>query len=212
MQTKGAPLLPRMVLGTALGRGSVRTLGWGRAEAVARLCLPFLRPSDRVLDIGSGTGQVARRMRHRVSSVRTCDVADLGCYPDTPPLLFDGRRLPYADASFDVALLLFVLHHAVDPRSLLAEASRLAARVVVFEDLHISPGNDRRRGLIDAVLNGARGSASPGPRREAEWLPLFAHRGLTLLCARGTSLFPCFHQAIYLLDADFGRSVDLRPH
>ena len=212
MQTKRAPLLPRMVLGTALGRGSVRALGWGRAEAVARLCLPFIRPSDRVLDIGSGTGQVARRLRHRVSSVRTCDVVDLGCYPDTPPLLFDGRRLPYADASFDVALLLFVLHHAIDPRSVLAEASRVAGRVVVFEDLHVSPGNDRRRGLVDAVLNGERGAPVPGPRGEAEWLSLFAHRGLTLLSARRTSLFPGFHQAVYFLDAAAGGSADLGPH
>jgi len=212
VETKGAPLLPQMVLRTALGRGSVRALGWGRAEAVARFCLPFLRSTDRVLDLGAGTGQIARRLQSRVSSVRTCDVVDLSCYPGMSPPLFDGRRLPYPDASFDVVLMLFVLHHATDPKSLLVEAARVAARVVVFEDLHISPGNDRRRGLIDAVLNGERGSAVPGPRSESEWLSLFARRGLALLAARRTSLFPFFHQAVYLLDADASRAADFVAH
>jgi len=209
--TEGAPLLPEMVLRTALGRGSVRALGWGRAEAVARLCLPFLRPTDRVLDLGSGTGQIARRLQSRVSSVRTCDVVDLSCYPDMSPLLFDGRHLPYPDASFDVVMMLFALHHATDPKSLLVEAARVAARVVVFEDLHISRGNDRRRGLIDALLNGGWDSAVPGPRSEAEWLSLFAHQGFALLSARRTSLFPFFHQTVYLLDADAFRAADFGP-
>lgn len=201
MEISTGPLLPGLILKSAWGRAAVRSLGWGRAEAVARVCLPLLRPGDRLLDVGAGTGQIARRLRSRGFTVQTCDIVDLSCYRDMPPLLFDGRRLPNPEGSFDVGLLLFVLHHASDPRALLAEVARVASRVVVFEDLHVSPGNDRRRGLIDAVLTGERGSTAPGPRSDAEWKSVFGRQGLRLLSARHTSLFPCFHQAVYLLEA-----------
>lgn len=45
---------------------------------------------------------------------------------------FDGKKVPYRDDQFDVALLCDVLHHTADnAASLLAEARRVARRVIV---------------------------------------------------------------------------------
>lgn len=50
--------------------------------------------------------------------------------------LHDGVSLwPYADGSFDVCLLLFVLHHISDQlQRTLSEAARVAKKVLVLED------------------------------------------------------------------------------
>ena len=95
-----------------------------------------LRGCRRILDVGSGAGQIAkhllkyadrdteitcsdlsrhmlRRARGRLKSSRTRFVAS------------DLARLPFADASFDAVTCGFVLEHLPDPRPGLAEISRV---------------------------------------------------------------------------------------
>ncbi len=56
-----------------------------------------------------------------------------------PLTVYDGHRLPFADDSFDVVLLIFVLHHTRDPRAVLSEAKRVCRRhVIVFEDINLT--------------------------------------------------------------------------
>ncbi len=43
--------------------------------------------------------------------------------------------LPFGDNSFDAVLFREVPHHPEDARSLLTEASRVAAKILVFEDI-----------------------------------------------------------------------------
>jgi ubiquinone/menaquinone biosynthesis C-methylase UbiE len=61
---------------------------------------------------------------------------------DGRPFLFvaaDGHRLPYADDSFDVAILQAILHHDSDPQATLREAFRVASEIVVLEPNGYSP-------------------------------------------------------------------------
>ena len=107
-----------------------------RARWTLRHLAPFVRPGDRVLDVGAGDCRLDELLQRRLDcEVIPVDVADYN-RTSLPLTLFDGQRLPFADDSFDVVLLVFVLHHAADAAAVLAEARRVARRVVVFEDVN----------------------------------------------------------------------------
>jgi SAM-dependent methyltransferase len=107
-----------------------------RARWSARRILPWIGPRDRVLDIGAGDCNLGvELMRANGCTVVPVDVADAN-RTALPLTLYDGRTLPFADASFDAGLLLFVLHHAEEPGALLGEAARVCRRVIAFEDIN----------------------------------------------------------------------------
>jgi len=60
-----------------------------------------------------------------------------GSYPRSYPgldfVVAEGRRLPWADDSFDVALLHAMLHHDPSPRDTIREGFRVAREVVILE-------------------------------------------------------------------------------
>ena len=163
-----------------------RVFGWRRrAEARATLlhAQSFLTPDARVLDVGCGIGYALQVLEQDFG----CEA--LGCDVVTPPIplkrfvRFDGNRLPYADKSIDVVLLIFVLHHAEEPKVLLREASRIARRaVVVVED---TPRNrlEQRWGTVHIrSFNRRHGIPWQGEvRAEGEWRALFEAMEMPLL-------------------------------
>src|ERR1044071_5905573 len=118
-----------------LGSAALDRIYRYRARWSARRIARWLTPSDRVLDIGAGDCHLDVLLNRKVGcAVAAVDVAN-GNRTDLPLQLYDGRTLPYADGSFDAALLLFVLHHAEDPAALLRETMRVCRRIIVFEDV-----------------------------------------------------------------------------
>jgi ubiquinone/menaquinone biosynthesis C-methylase UbiE len=104
-------------------------------------------PDTRVVEIGCGTGAIARMIATRPGVTEVVGT-------DPSPILInhaahlseglanlsfqeaDGRDLPMPDASFDVAVLHRVLSHAPGPEQLLAEAYRVlrpGGQIVVFD-------------------------------------------------------------------------------
>ncbi|MCP4810291.1 MAG: metalloregulator ArsR/SmtB family transcription factor [Proteobacteria bacterium] len=86
----------------------------------------------RVLDIGSGDGSVARLLANQAAHVTCLDaserVLDRGRprKADNMTLVHgDMHALPFADHSFDQALLLTALVYAIDPARVLSEAYRV---------------------------------------------------------------------------------------
>jgi ubiquinone/menaquinone biosynthesis C-methylase UbiE len=107
-----------------------------RARWTARYLRRFIARENSVLDIGAGDCRLAEFLQRRIGcEVVPVDVEDFN-ETDLPLTLFDGKRLPFDDDSFDVVLLIFVLHHAEDAKACLEEARRVAReRVIVFEDI-----------------------------------------------------------------------------
>jgi SAM-dependent methyltransferase len=54
--------------------------------------------------------------------------------------VLDGKRVPFDDASFDVAIVQGVLHHADDPEATIHEALRVAREIVILEPNGLNPG------------------------------------------------------------------------
>lgn len=100
----------------------------------------FIGKGDRVLDIGAGGGWIGENISiAREVAVTLLDVEDMN-RTNLPLHLYDGRNIPFPDASFDDSLLSFVLHHCEDPLRVLSEAVRVTRkRIIIFEDTFRTP-------------------------------------------------------------------------
>lgn len=134
-----------------------------RVRRLRGLIAPMLEGASSVLDIGSGDGRLAASLARDRPGLTIAGV-DVLVRPDAaiPTVAFDGARLPFADRSFDVAMLVDVLHHTLDPLVLLREAARVARSHVVLKD-HLREGLLARQRLtfMDGVGNRRHGVALP---------------------------------------------------
>ena len=84
------------------------------------------------LDVATGGGHVARRLREAGLEVVTCDPAP-GMRPD---VICFAEDLPFADGSFDVAATRVAAHHFADVRAAARELARVTSdRVLVVDNL-----------------------------------------------------------------------------
>ncbi len=136
---------------------SPRELDWYRvnchdkADNVMHFCSPL--EHARIIDIGSGPGEVIRELSRRGfgSSFVAADVGESGLAPlRADPFKgladvvdFDGIHLPFKDQEFDLAILAHVIEHLDHPRIALAEAARVAKYVYVEIPLEFNLKNRR---------------------------------------------------------------------
>lgn len=109
-----------------------------RAAVLCDALRPHLDPSETLLDVGAGTGHLGQALveSRACARVLAADVVDLRVV-GPPVTAFDGRRLPFDDASVDVCTLVHVLQYAPDPAGLLRECARVARRaVLVIQSTH----------------------------------------------------------------------------
>jgi SAM-dependent methyltransferase len=97
-------------------------------DLVVEWCEPG--PGMTVLDVATGGGHVARRLREAGAEVVTVDAAP-GMQPD---VVAPADHLPFADASFDVVACRIAAHHFPDALAAVKEMARVARDRVVIED------------------------------------------------------------------------------
>jgi len=87
-------------------------------------------PGVTALDVATGGGHVARRLREAACSVTSSDAAP-GMRPD---VVCTAEDLPFGDASFDVVVCRVAVHHFAAPLRGIVEMARVSRRLVVLED------------------------------------------------------------------------------
>ena len=97
-------------------------------DVLVEMCEPG--EGVKILDVASGGGHVARRLRDAGCIVVTLDPAP-GMRAD---VVARAESLPFDDGSFDVVTCRIAAHHFDDVRAAVAEMARVAQRIVVIED------------------------------------------------------------------------------
>lgn len=159
----------------------------GRAYNLAQEIAPYCADATRIVDVGCGTGFVS----YHLGATLDCEVVGADIAPAARAPIdyrrFDGRWLPFTDASFDAAICTFVLHHSQDAPGLLREMHRVVrpgGTLILYEDLPTTSW-DR----LFCRLHDRRWRARTGPchfRSAHEWTSLctdtgFAPRSQTVI-------------------------------
>jgi len=134
-------------------------------DLLLEMCEPG--PSVKALDVATGGGHVARRLREEGCTVITVDPAP-GMRPD---VVARAEDLPFEDGSFDVVVCRIAPHHFEDIREAVAQMARVAQRFVVIED----------NLLVDEQVEEAERLRDPSHVRcytEDEWKDLLTDAGL----------------------------------
>jgi ubiquinone/menaquinone biosynthesis C-methylase UbiE len=113
-------------------------------DLVVAWCEPG--PGVTVLDVATGGGHVARRLREAGAQVVTVDAAP-GMEPDA---IAPADHLPFADASFDAVACRIAAHHFPDALAALKEMARVAReRVVICDNVFVSETSEEADRLRD---------------------------------------------------------------
>ena len=119
------------------------------------LIVEWAHGARTALDVATGGGHVARRLREAGIEVVTADPAP-GMQPD---VICPAEHLPFADSSFDLVVTRIAPHHFSDIALAVAEMARVARdRVIVEDTLWESERWRRRRGCA------TRRTSAPTPR------------------------------------------------
>jgi SAM-dependent methyltransferase len=140
-----------------------------RAGADLELLVEWAAGAHTALDVATGGGHVARRLREVGLQVVTCDPAP-GMRPD---VICRAESLPFADDAFDVVACRTAAHHFEDVALAVREMARASSdRVLIVDTRFMGEDVERAEALRDPshVRN----------YTEAEWCEFLAGAGLAI--------------------------------
>lgn len=144
-----------------------RTSGEHREGPDLDLLVDWAAGARTALDVATGGGHVARRLREAGLEVVSCDAAP-GMRPD---VVCRAEDLPFADASFDVVTSRLGAHHFEDVEATVQEMARVACkRVLVVDNVYAGEAAEEADHLRDP--------SHVRKYSEDEWRALFADAGL----------------------------------
>ena len=124
---------------------------------------------DTALDVATGGGHVARRLREAGFSVVTCDPAP-GMRPD---VICRAEDIPFAEGSFDVVVSRVAPHHFADVAQAMGEMARVSRNLVLIADnLYLGEQLEEAERLRDPTHVRCYS--------EEQWRALFERAGLTV--------------------------------
>ena len=152
-----------------------------RARRITPLCHGLIHPGQKVLDLGSGSGHIAERIRKIYGIEIAClDIVDYN-RSNVPLTVYDGKRIPFKKERFDTVLLFFVLHHALEPVQLLEEIKRILkidGTIIILEDVYNSRIERWTTLALDSINHINPVKTPFGFKTMEEWKQLFGALGL----------------------------------
>ena len=105
-----------------------------RFQRLKETLSPHLQAGSTVLDIGSSSGRLARRLADRVG----CDIVGVDVCIQLDSYIsvchYDGLYLPFDNNTFECVMMVDMLHHVEDIEGVIAEARRVSSRYLLIKD------------------------------------------------------------------------------
>jgi SAM-dependent methyltransferase len=178
---------------------------WRVQEKLAEIG-SYLDLADRVLDVGAGNCILCQELGRRGYDVVPVDLKNLSFVDEIVPIAYDGTTLPFGDDSFDVALLITVLHHAPDPDAALAEVRRVSRRIIVIEEIYENSFEKYLTYAIDSLFNLQFFSHPRSNRTDAGWREAFQGLRLDVSAAVYSRSLVLLRRVTYVLVRAEGRA------
>ena len=174
---------------------------WRVGEKINEL-RAHLKSSQTILDIGSGSGVLCDRLRSRGYRVTALDVRNLSFIDSSRPVVYDGSRMPFKDLSFDVALLITILHHTPSPEGVLVEAKRVCKQLIVIEEVYSNSLEKYLTYFIDSLFNAEFFGHPHTNKTDAEWRELFDRRGFRVVHVSYSRSILFLRRVTYVLEQE----------
>jgi len=159
------------------------------------------------IEIGSGPGSVLDVMRRANYFIDGLDIRDTSFREDLRPILYDGKTMPFCKHAYDTALLPTVLHHTRDPEAIIAEAARIAKRVIIIEDVYEGRIMEWLTKRLDSLMNLEFFGHPHSNRTDDEWQATFERLGLSVNHRSIHRIGGIFKQAVYVVEPRKADSV-----
>jgi ubiquinone/menaquinone biosynthesis C-methylase UbiE len=160
----------------------------GRAFDMAMEVARLIPHHSQVLDVGCGNGYIAHHLSALMGkNVVGIDVGERSAAPISY-LRYDGAHFPARDASVDVVLFCYVLHHTRDAFNVLLEARRVlrdGGCIVVYEDMPLTLWDRAVCKSHDVQWRRRTGACTF--RRPSEWRAVFELAGFEVIRERTLS-------------------------
>lgn len=163
---------------------------------------PYLKKTDSIIDIGCGGAHIAKALKDMGYHATPLDIKNKSYFEDMQPIIYNGEKIPFPDASFDVALLLTVLHHIKNPLITLAEAKRVSKRIIIIEDLHVGLFQKYLTFAMDSLLNREFFGHPHTNKTEKEWETTFQEMGLKILDRKKNNFWYFFTSGTFYLQKE----------
>lgn len=179
----------------------IKKISRKRAELFARRIFPLLKNKGKIIDIGCGTCHITEILKNKGKKVTPIDVEDKSLIDHIKPILYDGKHLPFPDGSFEIALLLMVLHHTPNPEAVFLEAARVGAELIIIETVYKNLFDKICIVLFDSLMNRQLQFFWNSYRKDTEWQRFFIAKGYNIVSTQHYCdwfVLPYFHSAYYL--------------
>jgi ubiquinone/menaquinone biosynthesis C-methylase UbiE len=152
---------------------------WDAGQKFKRLD-PFLKSTDHILELGSGLGTVTHYFQHQGRQITPVDIDDLSLFAHIKPIIYNGKNIPFDDKTFDVVLLLTVLHHTANLVSILTEARRVGQKIMIIEDIYDHRFQQYLTYGVDSLINFEFQGHPHNNQTDSQWQKIFKSLNLTL--------------------------------
>jgi len=171
-----------------------------RAELIFCSLKEFLKNEETLLDIGCGSCNIIEVLNENNLNVVALDIKNLSIINGIKPIVYDGKRMPFVDNTFDCSMILTVLHHTTQQKELLDEAMRVTKRkIIVLEDIYTNKIDRYVTQFVDSIINLELRHPRTN-RTDSEWRLFFKSLGLRIVNVRFPKRYLVFKPVLYELE------------